>query len=273
MSLLGILVMQIGFAQQKTITGTITDETGLPLPGATVLEVGTSNGTTTDFDGNFTIEVGDDAFVSISYVGYQTLTLASNADFSKISLSSSNALEEVVVTSFGVTREKKSLGYSQQSVGGDQLVKARETDISNALAGKIAGVQIVGNNSSTFGASAIRLRGSDDVLYVVDGVRIYTPNDINTDNVADISVLKGASATALYGPEGRNGVIIITSKTAEKGKAVIELDQSIAVNQLARLPENNSKIFLLQANDKGLLLERKDPLNWTEVRFSLERLG
>ena len=69
------------------------------------------------------------------------------------------------------------------------------------------------------------------------------------------------------------GVIIITSKTAEKGKAVIELDQSIAVNQLARLPENNSKIFLLQANDKGLLLERKDPLNWTEVRFSLERLG
>ena len=273
LSLLGILVMQIGFAQQKTITGTITDETGLPLPGATVLEVGTSNGTTTDFDGNFTIEVGDDAFVSISYVGYQTLTLASNADFSKISLSSSNALDEVVVTSFGVTREKKSLGYSQQSVGGDQLVKARETDISNALAGKIAGVQIVGNNSSTFGASAIRLRGSDDVLYVVDGVRIYTPNDINTDNVADISVLKGASATALYGPEGRNGVIIITSKTAEKGKAVIELDQSIAVNQLARLPENNSKIFLLQANDKGLLLERKDPLNWTEVRFSLERLG
>ena len=75
------------FQEQKTITGTITDETGLPLPGATVLEVGTSNGTTTDFDGNFTIEVGDDAFVSISYVGYQTLTLASNADFSKISLS------------------------------------------------------------------------------------------------------------------------------------------------------------------------------------------
>ena len=270
--LLWILSISFVFAQQ-TVTGLVTDDQGFPLPGATILEVGTSNGTTTDFDGNFTIEVGDDAFVSISYVGYQTLTLASNADFSKISLSSSNALDEVVVTSFGVTREKKSLGYSQQSVGGDQLVKARETDISNALAGKIAGVQIVGNNSSTFGASAIRLRGSDDVLYVVDGVRIYTPNDISTDNVADISVLKGASATALYGPEGRNGVIIITSKTAEKGKAVIELDQSIAVNQLARLPENNSKIFLLQANDKGLLLERKDPLNWTEVRFSLERLG
>jgi TonB-linked SusC/RagA family outer membrane protein len=234
--LLWILSISFVFAQQ-TVTGLVTDDQGFPLPGATILEVGTSNGTTTDFDGNFTIEVGDDAFVSISYVGYQTLTLASNADFSKISLSSSNALDEVVVTSFGVTREKKSLGYSQQSVGGDQLTKARETDIANALAGKIAGVQIVGNNSSTFGASAIRLRGSDDVLYVVDGVRIYATSDINTDNVADISVLKGASATALYGPEGRNGVIIITSKKAEKGKAVIELDQSIALNQVSALPE------------------------------------
>ena len=124
--LLWILSISFVFAQQ-TVTGLVTDDQGFPLPGATILEVGTSNGTTTDFDGNFTIEVGDDAFVSISYVGYQTLTLASNADFSKISLSSSNALDEVVVTSFGVTREKKSLGYSQQSVGGDQLVKARET--------------------------------------------------------------------------------------------------------------------------------------------------
>ena len=115
-------------------------------------------------------------------------------------------------------------------------MKARETDIGNALAGKIAGVQIVGNNSSTFGASQIRLRGSDDVLYVVDGVRIYTPTDINTDNVADISVLKGASATALYGPEGRNGVIIITSKKGTSGKANFEIDQSIAINQLAELP-------------------------------------
>ena len=103
--LLWVLSISFVFAQQ-TVTGLVTDDQGFPLPGATILEVGTSNGTTTDFDGNFTIEVGDDAFVSISYVGYQTLTLSSNADFSKISLSSSNALDEVVVTSFGVTRER-----------------------------------------------------------------------------------------------------------------------------------------------------------------------
>lgn len=234
--LVWILSISIAFAQQM-VSGVVSDDQGFPLPGATILEVGTSNGTTTDFDGNFTIQVAEGASISISYVGYETLVQDANFDYSNVVLIASNALEEVVVTSFGVTREKKSLGYSQQSVGGDQLVKARETDVANALAGKVAGVQIVGNNSSTFGPGQIRLRGSDDVLYVVDGVRIYSPNDINTDNVADISVLKGASATALYGPEGRNGVIIITSKKAEKGKAVIELDQSVAVNQLARLPD------------------------------------
>jgi len=210
--LVWILSISIAFAQQM-VSGVVSDDQGFPLPGATILEVGTSNGTTTDFDGNFTIQVAEGASISISYVGYETLVQDANFDYSNVVLIASNALEEVVVTSFGVTREKKSLGYSQQSVGGDQLVKARETDVANALAGKIAGVQIVGNNSSTFGPGQIRLRGSDDVLYVVDGVRIYSPNDINTDNVADISVLKGASATALYGPEGRNGVILI-----EKGR-------------------------------------------------------
>ena len=232
---LWMLSLTLAFAQQ-TVSGVVNDDQGIPLPGATILEVGTSNGTTSDFDGNFTIEVSDGASISISFVGYQTFVQSADSDFSLISLSPSNSLDEVVVTSFGITREKKSLGYSQQSVGGEQLVKARETDIANALAGKIAGVQIVGNNSSTFGAGAIRLRGSDDVLYVVDGVRIYAASDINTDNVADISVLKGASATALYGPEGRNGVIIITSKKAKSGEATIELDQSIAVNQLSQLP-------------------------------------
>ena len=221
---------------QTTINGLVSDNQGLPLPGASIVEEGTSNGTTSDFDGIFTLEVSNNSSISISYVGYQTIIISSDGDFPQIKLEESNTLDEVVVTSFGLSREKKSLGYSQQSVGGEQLVKARETDIGNALAGKIAGVQIVGNNSSTFGASQIRLRGSDDVLYVVDGVRIYTPTDINTDNVADISVLKGASATALYGPEGRNGVIIITSKKGTSGKANFEIDQSIAINQLAELP-------------------------------------
>jgi len=230
-----LLNLTLGFGQ-TTISGAVSDDEGIPLPGASIIEEGTSNGTITDFDGNFTLQIGDNSSIVISYVGYENLILQSDADFSQIALIQSNALEEVVVTSFGLTREKKSIGYSQQSVGGEQLVKARETDIGNALAGKIAGVQIVGNNSSTFGASTIRLRGSDDVLYVVDGVRIYTPGDINTDNVADISVLKGASATALYGPEGRNGVIIVTSKIGTSGKATFEIDQSIAVNQLAELP-------------------------------------
>ena len=129
-----LLNLTLGFGQ-TTISGAVSDDEGIPLPGASIIEEGTSNGTITDFDGNFTLQIGDDSSIVISYVGYENLILQSDADFSQIALIQSNALEEVVVTSFGLTREKKSIGYSQQSVGGEQLVKARETDIGKALAG------------------------------------------------------------------------------------------------------------------------------------------
>ena len=107
---LWMLSLTLAFAQQ-TVSGVVNDDQGIPLPGATILEVGTSNGTTSDFDGNFTIEVSDGASISISFVGYQTFVQSADSDFSLISLSPSNSLDEVVVTSFGITREKKSLGY------------------------------------------------------------------------------------------------------------------------------------------------------------------
>ena len=110
---------------QTTINGLVSDNQGLPLPGASIVEEGTSNGTTSDFDGIFTLEVSNNSSISISYVGYQTIIISSDGDFSQIKLEESNTLDEVVVTSFGLSREKKSLGYSQQSVGGEQLVKAR----------------------------------------------------------------------------------------------------------------------------------------------------
>jgi TonB-linked SusC/RagA family outer membrane protein len=146
-------------------------------------------------------------------------------------------LDEIVITAYGIKRDKKSLGFSQQTVAGPALTQAKETDLSNALAGKVSGVQIVGNSSSTFGNSTIRLRGSDNVLYVVDGIRVYSTSDINTENVASISVLKGAAATAVYGPDGRNGVIVITSKVAKKGETIIELDFNTSINSVATLPD------------------------------------
>ena len=227
-----------GWAQQKSVSGTILDENGGPLPGATVLVEGTDRGVSSDFDGNYSIEASEGEVLIITYIGYadQSITVGS-ADVYSVNLAVDNQLEEVVVTSYGQLREKKSLGFSQQSVAGAAITQAKETDISNALAGKVAGIQIIGDTSTAFGNSTIRLRGSDNVLYVVDGIRIYSTSDINTENIANMSVLKGAAATAIYGPDGRNGVIVITSKVAKKGDASFELDLNTSINSLATLPE------------------------------------
>lgn len=236
-----LLFLMTGFAQaqNKTITGTVTDQDGLPLPGVNIVVQGTSNGTQTDFDGNYSIEASEGQTLLFTYIGQKESTVVVGAS-STINVQmeeSAQALAEVVVTGQGIKREKKSLGFSQQSVEGDKLVQARETDVANALAGRVSGVQIVGNSSSTFGTSQIRLRGNDNLLYVVDGIRIYSSSDVNTDNVADISVLKGASATAIYGPEGRNGVVIITSKTGTAGVAKFEIDHSMSITSITTLPD------------------------------------
>jgi TonB-linked SusC/RagA family outer membrane protein len=238
LTLLLALVVQISFAQEKTVTGTVSDNSGA-LPGVSVLIKGTTSGTETDFDGKYSITAKTGDVLSFSYLGYKTVekTIGSSSTINVTMAEDANVLDEVVVTGLGIKRDKKALGFSQQSVKGEDLVKAKEVDISNALAGKISGVQIVGNNSSTFGSSQIKLRGETNVLYVVDGVKVYASSDINTDNVADISVLKGGSATAIYGPDGRNGVIVITTKQAEKGAATIDVDYAMNVNSVTNLPE------------------------------------
>jgi TonB-dependent SusC/RagA subfamily outer membrane receptor len=146
-------------------------------------------------------------------------------------LLSDNALEEVVVTALGITREAKSLGYAQQKVEGSALTKTKELDFKTALAGKVAGVQVISGTSSTFETSAIRLRGEQDVLYVVDGIKMSS-TDINTDNIDNITVLKGAAATALYGTEARSGVIVITSKKAKAGETYITVDHNTVASKL-----------------------------------------
>ena len=238
LTLLLALVVQISFAQEKTVTGTVSDNSGA-LPGVSVLIKNTTSGTETDFDGKYSIKAKAGDVLSFSYLGYKTVekTVGSSSTINVTMVEDANVLDEVVVTGLGIKRDKKALGFSQQSVKGEDLVKAKEVDISNALAGKISGVQIVGQNSSTFGSSQIKLRGETNVLYVVDGVKVYSSSDINTDNVADISVLKGGSATAIYGPDGRNGVIVITTKQAEKGAATINVDYATTVNSVTNLPE------------------------------------
>lgn len=238
LTLLLALVVQISFAQEKTVSGTVSDNSG-SLPGVSVLIKGTTTGTETDFDGKYSIKAKAGDVLSFSYLGYKTVerTVGSSSTINVTMVEDANVLDEVVVTGLGIKRDKKALGFSQQSVKGEALTKGKEVDISNSLAGKISGIQIVGNNSSTFGSSQIKLRGESNVLYVVDGVKVYASSDINTDNIADISVLKGGSATAIYGPDGRNGVIVITTKQAEKGAASIDVDYATTINSVTNLPE------------------------------------
>jgi len=229
------LIVQLTFAQQKTISGTVSDENGLPLLGATVVISGTSTGTTTDFDGNYKINANTGDVLTFSYVGYQSQNITVGASNTvNATLQLDNTLEEVVVTALGIKREEKALGYSIQKIDGQEFTEARESNLVNALSGKGSGIQVTNSSGSVGASSRIVLRGNSSItgnnepLFVVDGVPIDNtsfgnagssggsdlPNgvaDINPDDIESISVLKGPSA--LYGMRGANGVILITTKS------------------------------------------------------------
>ncbi len=222
------------YAQQ--ISGTVTDENGVPLPGATVLVQGTSNGVSTDFDGNYSISASQGDTLVFSFVGYSSQSVAVGSSSTvNVSLEPDNALEEVVVTALGVQRNTKALGYSVTNVEGDEISANPSTNAINALQGKVAGVNITGSAMGAKGSSRVVIRGSSSLtgnnqpLYVVDGITINNNNlgaagmwggtdfgdgisSINPDDVASVTVLKGGAAAALYGSRASNGVIIITTK-------------------------------------------------------------
>ncbi|MFH6768076.1 SusC/RagA family TonB-linked outer membrane protein [Gaetbulibacter aquiaggeris] len=244
------LIVQITFAQEKTISGTVSDNSGLPLPGVNIVVSGTTNGTQTDFDGKYTIKASVGNVIVFSYVGQKTqsVTVGASNTMNVVLLEDAQALEEVVVTALGIKREEKALGYSVQSIKGEGLTEARESNISNAISGKIAGVQVTGTSGSVGASSRIVLRGNSSItgnnepLYVVDGVPIDNrsygnagsgggvdlPNgaaDINPDDIETITVLKGPNAAALYGLRAGNGVIVITTK-----RGIADKKFSVAVN-------------------------------------------
>ena len=258
-----MIMFQWSFAQ-KSVSGTVSDSAGVPLPGATVVVDGTSNGVTTDFDGVYSIMANEGDVLSVSYVGFTTqkVTVGASATLN-VTLVADNALEEVVVTALGITREAKSLGYAQQKVEGAALTKTKQLDFKTALAGKVAGVQVISGTSSTFEPSAIRLRGEQDVLYVVDGIKMSS-TDINTDNIDNITVLKGAAATALYGSEARSGVIVITSKKAQAGETYITVDHNTVASTISRLHpyQNEYGGGYDQAWDTFTYNPATDPASW-----------
>ncbi len=234
----------IDFSQQDgKVTGTVVDSFG-PVIGASVIIKGTTNGNITDMDGNFTLEgLKEGDVIEISYVGYATqeIPYTGQPTINVTLAEDSEQLEELVVTALGMKRSEKSLGYAMQELNGDALLESRENNIANALSGKVSGLQVVRSSGGVGGSSKIVLRGSNSLtgsnqpLVVVDGTPMdnFTGGvsdpygnggtdmgsglaDINPEDIESMSVLKGASAAALYGSRAGNGVILITTKSGKK---------------------------------------------------------
>lgn len=204
------------FAQGK-ITGKVTDSSGEGLPGATILLKGTTTGTVTDFDGNYTLNTSEDGILVFSFIGFQSTEEAINGrSIINITLADdSKALEEVVVTAIGIKQQKKKLGYATQEIKADALAESTTLNVGNALSGQIAGLTVT-NPTGMFQSPSFSLRGKNPLI-VLDGVPVETDFfDISPESIESINVLKGGSASALYGSRGKNGAILITRKNAAK---------------------------------------------------------
>jgi len=247
LTLLLAFVVQFTFAQEKTITGTVSDETG-PLPGVSILIKGTTTGTETDFDGNYSITANTGDVLVFSFVGMTTQERTIGAaNVINIVLEGDNLLEEVVVVGYGTTTKKAYAGTAA-TVAAENLEAKNFANISQALTGEIAGVTVINTSGQPGSIGTIRIRGygsprgNRNPLYVVDGISFAGNFDINSINPNDIkstTVLKDATATAIYGSRGANGVILITTKNGSAGeKAYIEVDVKTGLNE-QRIPRYN----------------------------------
>lgn len=241
-----MFVAVTAMAQERTITGTVTSQDDkLPIPGVTVKIKGAQGGAVTGADGKFSVRVpAAGTALEFSSLGFapQTRTIGSSTTINIVLVSDAKSLTDVIVTGIGGARESKSIGYSATQVQASDLTKARNTDISTALAGKVAGVQLNGSPSSSFDNASIIIRGINGFsvnppLFVVDGTPT-AQEGVNMDNVESVTVLKGAAATAIYGQRAYNGVVVITSKKGSKGqKPVIDFNSSYGIEKTSVLPD------------------------------------
>jgi len=239
------VVTKTGVENLQKLTGKVIDEKGEALPGVTVVIKGTSTGTITDNNGNYSFpKVSPNETLVFSFVGLQSKEMnVGNTSVLNVALSeSATGLNEVVVTALNINRDKKSLGYSVQQVSGNDLNIAAPTDLATSLAGQISGIQTFGSASSSFDDSQIRIRGVNDLngdgpLYVVDGTPI-SHSDIDMESVKSVSVLKGPAAAALYGQRASRGVILITTKNGERDKPfTVELNSTVKFETIRMLPQ------------------------------------
>lgn len=246
-----------------TIKGQVVDQAGIPVIGAVVVVKGTTNGVSTDLDGYFTLEVSDpDAVLEVSFLGYQTqeIPVGGKAYFDIVLMEDSFQLEQVVVTALGIKRSEKALSYSVQQINSEELLANKDANFINSLNGKVPGLVINSSSSGVGGASKVTMRGqksimqSSNALYVIDGVPMFTTAreggtefsstgstdpiaDINPEDIESLSVLNGAAAAALYGSDGANGAIVITTKKGSVGKTRISVSSNTEVSTPFVLPQ------------------------------------
>ncbi len=263
-----VMILFVGlqaFSQGSTVTGTVKDDTGAPIPFATISESGTNNGTATDEQGSFKINVKPGGTLTISATGFALKVFTPvNNTVNAVLKRDVAELSEIVVTALGITREKRSLGYATQAVKGEQLVEAGNTDFATALQGKVSGVDITPSSGMPGASALITIRGARSFtgnnapLYVIDGMPISSNADIGTGNsvtgtdianrsvdidpndIASIDVLKGQAASALYGIRASNGVIVITTKSGRGGamnKPQVTYNTSMSFDDLSRYPD------------------------------------
>ena len=246
------------FSQEKTISGQVTDQsTGESLPGVNILAKSTSTGTVTDIDGNYRLTVADAVTALVfSSIGYETVEETINGR-TTINLSLApdiQSLSEVVVTAFGIEREKKALSYAVQEVDGEKLAAVGNTNLENSLQGKVAGVTVRQTSGAPGSGARINIRGSrsfrgnNEPLYVVDGLPIASGGDsrsidINPSDIKSINVLKGPTAAALYGLRASNGVVIIETKSGEGtpgGTPTVTLESNYSAERLSMFPDTQT---------------------------------
>ena len=261
---------QVAEPTADKVKGKVTNkETGEPIANASVQVKGTNRGTATNSKGEFEIEAAEGAVLVISSVGFESfeVKISNAANALMVSLHAKvDPLSEVVITAFGIERQKRSIGYSQQKIDGEVLTAARETNVLNSLKGRVAGVHINGSSGGPSGSSYISIRGNsslagnDQPLFVIDGLPVNNENlrkassyatgdrdygdgmkDINPDDIESITVLKGANAAALYGSRGANGVILITTKKSTKKGLGISYNSNATFETINTIPTFQNK--------------------------------
>ncbi|WP_418602457.1 SusC/RagA family TonB-linked outer membrane protein [Hwangdonia sp.] len=273
LTLLLAFVVQLSFAQEKTVSGTISDSSGLPLPGATVLIKGTTSGTSSDFDGNYSTKVNQGATLVISFIGYtaKEVVVGESSTINVQLVDDATSLEEVVVTAFGIKRNAKDLGYSVSQVESEEILENSEPDLLRSLSGKVAGVNVNFSNGVAGASNQISIRGQTTIggasqpLFIVDGIA-YDNSQVTTssqttgggayesgissldpNSIESVSVLKSAAAAALYGSRATNGVIVITTKSgasksgSTNNKLSINVSSGTYFEEIANLPEYQNK--------------------------------